>query len=404
LRGSFATTRLKNDRHYVLRVIDRLTSTSADLVAMTGRRTLGAAIVAAVAICLVAGCGAAASPSAPAASGKVQRLAVPAADYFGLAWVSDDVIVMAWAPPLGGGPAEPAHLVKVGTTAASVTPLPFAPTNAECWRIREARPIRLPDGRLGFVRECQPRQFKGIDFSIIWYDIVAMDLRDGHQEVLARLDNTDLHGGNRILYAISLKPSLKEGVAYLGNRICDAAVAFDASGIRPLDMTLGAEPSAPNLNEPFNQDCASTINARSPEWSPDGGRLAVLVSTDAKGRDGFSRMDVGWDLVVVNATTGMSERWLSGLAEPDDVAWSPDGRWLLVTSYDAQQNTSTISLVSPAAPGDTRRISLGERVTSIAWSPDSTRLAGLDDATTNAAAGEQLYVPVLVDLSSNLAP
>lgn len=70
-------------------------------------------------------------------------------------------------------------------------------------------------------------------------------------------------------------------------------------------------------------------NAAAPEWSPDGRQLAVssLATRDRKTRRIISRAGV-----LVMAADGSHRRLLrnGGLDGPGDLAWSPDGRRLLL--------------------------------------------------------------------------
>jgi len=217
---------------------------------------------------------------------------------------------------------------------------------------------------------------------------------------LADLGDPSVHDGGRNLYSISYRPGLAEGVVYLGTIICDGIALFDSAGVRPLDFRLAEGADAPNLNEPFQQDCQNTINARDPVWSPDGTRLAVLISTQAKGRDGFDRLDLDWDLVVLDPSTGRHDRLLSGLRDPHSVAWSPDGRWIaLGETWDESQSTTWL-LRADGQGSSTRRLDTTERVADLAWSPDSAALVGLVDPTPSGDLADFAMQPVTIDLSN----
>ena len=89
-------------------------------------------------------------------------------------------------------------------------------------------------------------------------------------------------------------------------------------------------------------------------WSPDGRRIAV-------GR--------GFRVEIIDVSSG--ER--TDLGEGDRPAWSPDGRLI------AFARRGDVSVV-PAGGGDARPLALGTRfVDEIAWSPDSTHLAVVDE-------------------------
>jgi WD40 repeat protein/DNA-binding SARP family transcriptional activator/class 3 adenylate cyclase len=101
-------------------------------------------------------------------------------------------------------------------------------------------------------------------------------------------------------------------------------------------------------------------------FSPNGERLAMV---------GNSRSDA----VVVDARTGDDVLTLSGHRSGlRDVAWSPDGRWIATSSYDATVR------ISDARTGQWRFTLAGHTsdVFDVEWSPDSTRLVtGSTDGT-----------------------
>lgn len=347
---------------------------------------------------LLAGCApAGARPNSEILTAAIERLEVPPADYFGAAWLAPSSIVLAWRPPSEDA-SNAAHLVSLDPKAESHQVLPFAESDDECWRAQEVRPVRLPDSRLGFIRECQPREFKGIDYSIDWLRVWAADLQTGKRELLADLGDPLVYDGGRILYSFSYRPGSTEGVAYLGTRICDGVALFDSAGVRPFDFRIGEGADAPNLSEPFERACQDTINARDPVWSPDGVRIAVLASTEAKGRDGFDRLDLDWDLLVLDPSTGRYDRLLSGLRDPHSVAWSPDGRWIAVGETE-DETRSTTWLLRADGQSSTKRLPIPERVTSLAWSPGSDALFGLLDPTPSGDPADFAMQPVTIDLA-----
>jgi dipeptidyl aminopeptidase/acylaminoacyl peptidase len=100
-------------------------------------------------------------------------------------------------------------------------------------------------------------------------------------------------------------------------------------------------------------------------WSPDGSQIAFI--SDRSGH---------FDTYIMPAEGG-PKRLVLGLEGPDiAVKWSPDSRWLAVTSEAESQTFATFIL--PAGGGQARRI-VDEGgpidVRYADWSPNSTRLA-----------------------------
>lgn len=78
----------------------------------------------------------------------------------------------------------------------------------------------------------------------------------------------------------------------------------------------------------------------SPEWSPDGTRIAFVSNRDAV--DGSYNNDI-WIVAADDSSKGGSTRQLTTNGGQDDSpAWSPDGRWI---AYTTQPSTDPVALI-----------------------------------------------------------
>lgn len=353
------------------------------------KHRLGVIVVAAL---LVAGC----QPGTRPVPVTLTRLEIAKGVHFGTAWMSDGSIVMGWTPE-SIGPTEPARLVRLSPERQELTMLPFKSSDARCWLIEDLRPVRLSDDRLAFLRECHPREFEQTDPSATEQEIVALDLDTGAEETLARLGDPAVFGGSgRAIESFSYPDGRFDGILSMGTGICEVVAAFDQDGIRPFEFELRG---GGNLAEPFTLPCKETVNARRAQWSPDGSRLAVIVSTEAKGRDGHSRLTAGWDLLVLDPASGTSKAWLTGLISPYVLAWSSDGRWLVAAYETGGRSTTTLVSVDEIV-----RLDLAEGVADLTWSPDGTQLVGLVDPTPDGPIADLSQAPVIIDVSAALKP
>src|SRR5262249_24431295 len=115
-------------------------------------------------------------------------------------------------------------------------------------------------------------------------------------------------------------------------------------------------------------DQASVGNVR---WSPTGGRIAFLRwGQDAETDDALSVIDLRTD----------RERVISRAGSMDDVAWSPDGRWLAYLAENPARPSGvpfSIWLVRADGSAKHRIARLYERCDALAWgrapAPDSRR-------------------------------
>ena len=156
------------------------------------------------------------------------------------------------------------------------------------------------------------------------------------------------------------------------------------------------------------------LQDRYPAWSPDGSAIAfareevgclqppeTLVVLDvargrerepAKGIDGLSwspdgrRIAVGQNFRVAVVDLATNER--VSLGEGDRPAWSPDGRLI------AFVRDRDVWVVRPDG-GEPRALEIGARfVDELAWAPDSTRLAVVDETGRSSAQSRLRVVRV----------
>jgi hypothetical protein len=361
------------------------------------RRAIGLTLL--LAACLAGACDGGSTRVPPAASAPMRAIDVPPANYTAAAWLDNDKLVLSWRPK-SGEVSEPVRLVEVSPEAKQHRPLPFTIETADCWRIEEGDPVALPDGRLGFLRQCQPSD--SVDASVIHYDIVAVDLRTQEQEVLARLGDASVSDAKVNVYSFSIASDLSWGVVYLGSKICDSVASFDAKGIHPLDFRLGSEPSGPNLADAFTKPCEDTVNARTAALSPDSSRIGLFIAEAAKGKSGEARLRATWELVVIGLSDGSVTRLISDLEDPHDLSWSPDGAWL-VLGDTADSGASTTLLVGSAGQRPTQ-LDLRDRLSGLTWAPTGKAILGLADRTDPGADGEAKALPVIIDVSDLVKP
>jgi len=120
------------------------------------------------------------------------------------------------------------------------------------------------------------------------------------------------------------------------------------------------------------EDVYELTGVSDPRISPDGARVAYVVWWID--RDANEYRAAVW----VAALDGSSapRQFTSGEKRDGSPLWSPDGRWLAFTSNRGAEKTKPQLYVMPADGGEPRRLTDSkEGVESLAWSPDSTRVA-----------------------------
>ena len=110
----------------------------------------------------------------------------------------------------------------------------------------------------------------------------------------------------------------------------------------------------------------------SPSWSPDGSRI-VFTSTRDVNKDGRIDYLDPPHLYVMRSDGSEQQQLTTGLHYDHSPAWSPDGHWIVYSSYLAE-GPDSIYLIS--ADGTQRQLLLDEPdCGDFAWSPDGSQLA-----------------------------
>ena len=132
-------------------------------------------------------------------------------------------------------------------------------------------------------------------------------------------------------------------------------------------MNAGGTGGSTNLTAAF------TPSAIHPAWSPLGDKIA------------FSN---GGNIFVMNADGSGTPLQITptGGQAKDTPSWSPNG------SRIAYGSVSQIRAVNPAGGNDVQLVGSQREVWDVAWSPDGSKIAFINDPGTNAAVQEELYV------------
>jgi dipeptidyl aminopeptidase/acylaminoacyl peptidase len=121
------------------------------------------------------------------------------------------------------------------------------------------------------------------------------------------------------------------------------------------------------------EDIYELVNAGDPRVSPDGSRVAFVVTAV----DGESNEYRGAIWVVPLDGSADPRQFTSGERRDATPRWSPDGNWLAFASNRGDDDKTPMNLyVIPAEGGEARKLTdQKESVEEIAWSPDSKRIA-----------------------------
>src|SRR2546421_5103435 len=121
------------------------------------------------------------------------------------------------------------------------------------------------------------------------------------------------------------------------------------------------------------EDVYELVNAGDPRISPDGARVAYVVTSLDPDANEYRAA------IWIAPLDGEAEprQFTSGERRDSTPRWSPDGRWLAFASNRGEDEKTPPNLyVIPSEGGEARRLTdLREGVAAIAWSPAASRIA-----------------------------
>lgn len=249
------------------------------------------------------------------------------------------------------------------------------PHDTNCIEITDySTPTQLPDGRLGMIKKCvTDNAFTDASYMVA-YDWETGQLEQIVQKPLKHFD---------IAQCFSWNPAMTKGIQMVGNGLVGTLNWLSPNGPEPVNIILHDEKRKWNLAESYEEDGSIEGGKVScPSWSPLGDKIAVFVSFDAMGMDGFARLDQPSKLVLIDPYSGDSEIVLSEVHDANPV-WSPDGSKIAFYGYvenglSGQQGDEPYGLwVFDVATHTLKRIAVEKYFQDIAWAPDSNQIAGV---------------------------
>ncbi len=298
----------------------------------------------------------------------VQRLAAPFGDYTGLAWLPQGLVVQSYALT----PPTVSRLYWLTPDGVLGDQLPI-PEELGCVRFDVRRPMRLPDNRLGFIASCLPP----IETGKAQKDYLrAYDLKT--QTISPLLDGViPTDSGETGIFAWA--PDMQRAFATNGNQL-ETKLYWFTPGTSDVTWFPTKIPLAAYV-----------------DWSPDGSTIAWDGSPGSPNRGVVAALSAKFNLYLMDPDGSNLRLIVTGYQNPAGLAWSPDGRWLvLIANFDG--HTDAAWLIDPQT-GSRRMLAQGDFQWP-AWSPDGAQLALV--ATDDLQFAPNRYL-VILDTSALVA-
>lgn len=292
-------------------------------------------------------------------------------DYFGVAWISKDLLILSWDAPLPFGDGLPfwvSRLVSATPQAEAHALLAVPPFDDRCRIGDDGGATRLPDGRIAFQRSCRDPLDSEID---------TIDLTTGLSEVLVETGTFAVGWDRYDVSGITYRPGMQDGLVQFGDWLCGGIGEVTPNGIRPFDFSFEFQDRHVNLAESFARPCDADVSVGRATWAPDGEHLALFAATGPRGVTGLDRLYEGSALLTVRRTDAAVRVLAQHLQDPFAL-WSPDSKWILVIEGGLGIGEGRNAwLMDSSDTGEPLRLDLPRNLLSASWSPDGSSLVAV---------------------------
>ena len=342
-----------------------------DTISRARRPALRRAVAILLSAVVLAGCAQTGGSVAPSA--VIVR--TPPQPMFGIEWLNDDTLVIEYA--LGQGAAF--RLAAVSVSDGAFRPLPV-PSSDGCEQIQVGNPTVLAPGRLAVTRECVAPFGSGIpDRTTIW----ELDIATGQYALRGSAGTIRGPSGT-----IAASPDGKRLIVAMGS-LCGVIVEAGAVGAIPLAVEIADGTRSFRLDDTApGPDCSHRGWADYPAWSPTANEIAFFAAPAATGLDGPARGGAPANLYVMAPDATTASLILSNITVPRDLDYSPDGHYL---AFGGLIGGRTATWILDRGTGVLRAV-YDRRFEWLSWSPDGTRLAGLQQSNTDRLLDNEIVI------------
>ena len=298
----------------------------------------------------------------------MQRVTAPRGDYGWLAWLPSGWLIVRYEVSDREAGRSTWRLWRLHLDGSGLTPLPLDADPA-CRQTWFHNPAALPDGRLGFEKNCLGlKDESGRPLTEDSRYLMAYDVETSAVERLVAQQLTFPLG------QYTWNPMMTRGLLGTGGSLCSSLAWLTPTGIGYPSFVIEEDGRSWPLADYFGNEDTCTRDGRAglPAWSPDGTIIAFLASPQSMGVDGFARLDQPWNLYLMDPEDQQPRKVLADIKGPGGLAWSPDSQWMAFTGQGPWWRDG-LWLFNPQTT-TLHRIADGKELYAVAWSPDGQQL------------------------------
>lgn len=154
-------------------------------------------------------------------------------------------------------------------------------------------------------------------------EVQAFDPATGTVELLSSLGSS-FFPRNTVSWALEQH----RGISAEDGDIVARIAWLDATGATPVDVRVGQGKRSFSLYDPGKRLSCAKGRARSPAFSPDHSRVAVITSAPPLSADGFDCLREPWGISIFTVGSSHARTLAVGFQDASDLAWAPNGKSL----------------------------------------------------------------------------
>jgi hypothetical protein len=309
----------------------------------------------------------------PKVSAPIEQIVGSGHEYVDVAWASHGLVALRWDAAGRGGPTRPAlDLISLDSDGSEAIAVDHWRQCEEDLTVSSLTTVARGD-TVAYLEWCNTTVGASSQPGVWLLD------GKGNPSLLFAPPIAVIQGGQ-----LTLTRDGSSGFFGTGSRICDGVLRIDASRADDPGIVISGDRGGFTIGASAlgTSELCDSGQARSPDISPDGKTLALFASPAAVRTTGLDRLEVPFDIYLIDLASLEVMRIPVSVRDPRDLRWSPVGNRLAFTgNVDGTGRSLTVLELSSRR----RTVIRGRVEGGMSWSPDASRIASIVSSTPDQA-------------------